>query len=239
MSISPGYVAFKLAFQISPIILTRGIATNFGVGGLLPIVALTEGANFAIGLLTGGPNIELDDFFAHYTPMPGTTLQANDVAMYPFANQAIAANAIIAKPLNVSLMMNISVRKPLGYAIKLATMTALQKTLAQHNGMGGTYSIVTPSYIFVDCIMTAMRDISSGESKQSQYMWQLDFIQPLVSLQAANGALNTAMQKITAGLPPSSGAQSFPAAGLGTANLAPLTAVYPPATSAGGFGTPQ
>jgi hypothetical protein len=200
MSISPGYVAFKLAQELSPIILTRGIAT--AVGGYLPIIALTEGLNFAAGLLTGGDALNLDNFFAHYTPLPGGSLIKNQVATYPFANQSIAANAIISQGLNISLMMNCPARGTLGYAVKLATMTALKATLDQHNNSGGTYSVVTPSFIYTDCILTDFRDVSGGESKQYQYQWQLDFFQPLVSLQAAQTALNNLMQRLTNGTPP-------------------------------------
>jgi hypothetical protein len=200
MSISPGYIAFKMATQLSPIILTGGIAT--ALGGALPIIALTEsGLSLLAGALSGSSSIELDNFFAHYTPLPGASLINNQVATYPFANQAIAANAIIAQPLNISLKMICPVRNLLGYPLKFATMSALQKSLSQHNSMGGTYSIVTPSYIYTYCIMTGMRDISGGDSKQLQYEWQLDFMQPLVSLQAAQQALSGLMQTITNGTP--------------------------------------
>jgi hypothetical protein len=199
MSISPGYVAYRLSFEVSPIILTRGIAT--ALGGYLPIIALTEALNFVDTLLTGA-DISLDNFFAHYVPLPGAALVNNQVATYPMANQTIAANAIIAQPLNISLQMICPVRESLGYPLKLATMTALQSTLAQHNNSGGTYSIMTPSYIYTDCIMTGMRDISGGDTSQSQYLWQLDFLQPLVSIQAANSALNALMQRLTNGTPP-------------------------------------
>lgn len=196
MSVSAGYVAFKIANQLSPIILTGGIAAAIGA---IPIIAITEGATFVTELLSGDENIELDDFFAHYYPLPGATLIQNQIAQYPFANQSVAANAIIAQPLNISLMMVCPARNTFGYPLKLATMIALQGALAQHNGSGGTYSIVTPSYIYTNCIMTSMRDVSGGDSKQSQYQWQLDFQQPLVTLAAAQTALNGLMQKLTDG----------------------------------------
>lgn len=210
MSISPGYVAYSLANSISPIILTRGIATK--LGGYLPIVAITEVANLVDTLISGN-DIGLDNFFAQYVPLPGGMLINNQVATYPFANQNVAANAIIAQPLSISLLMKCPVRESAGYPIKLAIMTALQKTLSQHNNSGGTYSVVTPSFIYTDCIMTAMRDVSGGESKQVQYEWQIDLLQPLISLQAAQTALNNLMQRLTNGTPPG-GPSSAPATGL-------------------------
>lgn len=199
MSISAGYIAFKLANQITPIILTRGIAT--ALGGALPIMAITEGLNLITGLLSGTENKELDEFFCNYQPVPGSTLINNQVATYPFANQAIAANAIIAQPNTISMLMLCPAKNLFGFAAKLATMLALQTTLSQHNGSGGTYSVITPAYIYTDCILTGMRDVSSGQSKQVQYAYQLDFFQPLVSLQAAQSALNGLMQKLTDGTP--------------------------------------
>jgi hypothetical protein len=198
MSINPGMIAFKMAYQLSPIILTGGIATS--LGGALPIIALTEGAiTLLAGLLTGSENLELDNFFAHYLPNPGSTLIQNEIAHYPFANQSVAANAIIAQPLNVSMTMLCPVRNLFGYFTKTATMSALQKSLAQHNSLGGTYSIATPAYLYTNCIMLSMRDVSGGDSKQAQFAWQLDFEQPLITLQAAQSALNGLMQKIAGG----------------------------------------
>jgi hypothetical protein len=199
---APGFaafVAFKLAFQISPIILTGGgIAKNWG--GAVPIVALTEGANFLATLLAGTANIELDNFFANFQVLPGATMINNQVGMYPFANQSVAANAIIQQPLNVSLAMICPANvQTLGYPFKLITMMSLQASLQQHNLAGGTYTIITPSYIYTNCLMTGMRDISGGDSKQVQFIWQLDFIQPLVTVQSAQTALNGLMQKLTDG----------------------------------------
>ena len=69
-----GYTAFKLAMTVSPIILTRGIAQ--GVGGALPIVAITEGANFIDNILTANTPPSFDQFFAHYKLMPGASAMA-------------------------------------------------------------------------------------------------------------------------------------------------------------------
>jgi hypothetical protein len=218
MSITPGYIAFKLATEISPIILTRGIAANFGLGQLLPIVALTEGVNFLQNLiLSGSPTgaVDLDKFFAHFYVLPGTQLQSQQVAMVPMANQAVAANATIQQPLPISMMMICPAREDGGYAAKFATMTALQRTLSQHNGAGGTYTVVTPSYIFTDCLMLSMRDVTGGEAgRQRQQMWQLDFVQPLVSISAIDSAVNSQMSKLQKFLPLDGGSSAIPASGL-------------------------
>lgn len=214
MSISPGYVAYSLANTISPIILTRGIATK--LGGYLPIIAITEAANFIDTLLSGN-DVNLDNFFAHYVPIPGGKLISNQIATYPFANQSVAANSIIAQPLPISLLMKCPVREDAGYPLKLAIMTALKATLDQHNLSGGTYSVVTGTRIWTDCIMADMTDVSGNESKQYQYEWQIDFVQPLVSLQAAQTALNNLMQRLTNGTPPGAPA-STPGTGLPVGN---------------------
>ena len=132
MSFSAGMAAYKMAFQLSPIILTGGVA-NLIPGGMLPIISLTEGLNFTTGLLSGGSeSLELDNFFANFEPLPGASLIKNQLGEYPFANQTVAANAIIADPLTVSLLMYCPARGVAGYGAKLATMMALKATLSQH-----------------------------------------------------------------------------------------------------------
>ena len=66
---------YRLGFEGSPVILTRGIAQLIP-GGMLPIIALTESINFTLGLVDGNiPSI--DQLFAHWSPLPGSTLQKN------------------------------------------------------------------------------------------------------------------------------------------------------------------
>lgn len=193
-----GTVAFKLAFQLSPIVLTGGIAQAIP-GGMLPIIAITEPLNAISGILGGTADVNMDDFFAHYKPLPGGTLIDNHVGEYPFANQAVAANAIISNPLVISMMMTCPVRNPFGYPIKLITITALQAVLAQHNSLGGTYIIVTPSYFYTNCVMLRMVDASHSGSQQAQNAFQLDFRRPLLTVEDAEGAENSLMSKLTGG----------------------------------------
>lgn len=193
---SAGQLLGQLVYQASPIVLTRGIAT--AMGGALPIVALTEGANFIAGALTGSNPVSLDTLFANFVALSGGTLAQNEVGMYPFANQAVAVNAIIAQPLSISLLMRVPATSRYGFASKLALMTALQKILNQHSLSGGTYSVITPAYIYTDCLLTNMSD-AGEEQTQQQHSYRLDFIQPLVSLQAAQNAQNGLMQQLTAG----------------------------------------
>lgn len=199
--IGPGYAAWKLSFQLSPIILTNGIA-SFMPGGMLPIIAITEAVNFTAGLLSGPQNINLDNFFANFAPLPGGTLQDNSIGGYPFANQSVAANAIIVNPLKISMLMYCPARNPLGYAAKLATMMALKAALDNHKLSGGTYIVATGSNFYPNCIMTNMSDASGGESKQTQNAWRLDFEQPLLTadqLQQAQGQQNALMSEISSG----------------------------------------
>ena len=214
-----GLVAWKLAFQLSPIILTGGAATNSSPLGMLPIIVITESINIVGDIIGGTQNVlNLDNFFANYEPLPGSSLISNQVGMYPFANQAVAANAIITQPLNISMLMKCPANNPLGYGTKLATMEALQATLSAHNTSGGTYSILTPAHIYTNCIMVGMRDVTGGESAQTQWAWQMDFVKPLVSLQDAQTALSDLMGKISSGGAVLSGA-------LGSAASSPASSV--------------
>lgn len=198
MAINPGLAAYKLSFQLAPIIMTGGIAAAVP-GGMLPLLSISEALNFTFGLLSGGDNVSLDNFFANFTPVPGATLIDNQIGNYPFANQATAANAIIAQPLQVSLIMVCPARDEGGYAAKLATMMAMQATFAQHNSSGGTYTVATPSFFYTDCIMVNMRDVTPGTTKQVQAAWQISFVKPLLTLAQAAQAQNALMTKISAG----------------------------------------
>jgi hypothetical protein len=78
-------------------------------------------------------------------------------------------------------------------------LTALQAALSAHNASGGLYTILTPSFIYTNCIMTALTDISGAGSNQVQYQWLFDFEQPLVTLQAAQQAYSSMLNKIASG----------------------------------------
>jgi hypothetical protein len=182
---------YDLAFQISPVILQGGIA---GVqGNLLPITFLTDPE----------PPTNLDEAFAHYLPLPGSTLISQAVATYPFANQSVAANATIQQPLTISLMMIAPVNQRGGYLTKLSAFSNMQKQLALHNSRGGTYIVATPAYIYNYMLLTAMTDVtpevSAEDGKQCQLQWQLDFIQPILTQEGAQNALNGLMRTITNG----------------------------------------
>lgn len=232
---SAGRTAYQLTFEISPIMLTNGLAT-FMPGGMLPIISLTQSVDFIAGVLGGGGPASLDDYFAHFNPLPGTSLiKPQKFATFPLANQATAANAGIAQPVNISMMMIVPATGPGGYATKLATMTLLKAMLDLHNSQGGTYIVATPSYFYTDCVLLDVRDVSSAESKQPQYRWQWDFFQPLISISDVQTVENAAMSKITAGLP-TDGSQF----GLGQAVNAPPTlagvSVVPAASGTGAAG---
>ena len=195
---SIGRTVFQLGFEISPIVLTDGVAADFG--GYLPIVALTEAANFVTGLLSGSiNNLGPDNFFCHFKPMPGTTLMENEYGQYPFANQSIAANAVIVQPLRVSLLMTAAISHSGGNTARFATFLALKTVLDKHTNLGGTYAVVTPTYLYRNCVLRTLRDVSGGETRQPQVTWQWDFEQPLISLSQAEQAQNDLMSKLTNG----------------------------------------
>jgi hypothetical protein len=195
MSDTIGRTIYQLGFQISPIILTNGIADY--AGGYLPIIALTEGPNAAVTLLAGGNPLNLDNFFAHFAPVSGSTILNYSIGQYPFANQSVAANAIIAEPLNISMRMNIPVNKRGGHTAKLATMLLLQTLLQKHAEFGGTYTIVTPAAFYTNCILTKLYDVSSSADPIPQNAWQFDFMKPLITLSQAEGAQSTLMRSVT------------------------------------------
>jgi hypothetical protein len=230
MSLTPALALFKLAYQLSPIILTGG-AAELIPGKMLPIIAITEALNFPLGLLSGGLDLDLNNFFANYEPLPGSNLISYEVGHYPFANQAVAANAVIAQPLKISLRMNISIRQRGGYPSKLVTMTALKSVLDGHITSGGTFTVATPTWLYTNCLLTNLSDVSDRSSKQVQNTYQWDFEQPLLTLQQVQQTLNNLMSKIDA-LVPTDGSLSGNAPNIAAGTTpGPTAALVPSSTS--------
>ena len=194
---SIGTSIFALAFELSPIMLVNGNAQQFE-GGMIPIISYTEADNFVIGLLSGHNPFQLSQFFAHFSPLPGSTLLDLEIGSYPFANQAVAANATISKPLTLSYLMRCPARGFGGFLSKLDTMINLQNVLTQHAALGGTYTCLTPAGYYPNGILTSLRDVSDSEDKQAQNAYQWDFIFPLLTLQQAQAAQNSLMSKLSA-----------------------------------------
>lgn len=189
---------YDLAFQVSPIILNGGIVSSVP-GGMLPVIGLVgQLETFALSIgATGGASA--DNFYAKYVPLPGATVINNAVGTYPFANQVVAANAVIQQPKNVSLMMIAPVKGTGSYLAKLGIFTALQTSFESHIAAGGTFHIATPAFIFTNCLMTGMTDVTDGSSKQQQIQWKLDFVQPLITQVAAASAFGAQMSKLASG----------------------------------------
>ncbi|WP_070105611.1 hypothetical protein [Burkholderia plantarii] len=217
LDISAGFrSAYDIAFQVSPIILNGGIVAN-SLGGMMPIIGLVgQLASLAQGVLSSG-SLNLDDFFARYVVLPGGTLINNVVGTYPFANQQVAGNAIIMQPKNISLLMIAPVKDTGGYLTKLALFSSLQSSLEQHCAAGGTFHIATPARIYTNTILTSMTDVTSGDGKQQQVQFQLDFVQPLITQQAAASASNALMSKLSGGQQVTSSSWSGAAAAAGSA----------------------
>lgn len=194
--------AFKLAFEISPILLVDGIASGIP-GGIMPIAVLTEGVGIADGLLHGdigtGPT-------AHFTPMAGTTLVQQDIGSLNFYNMLTAANAVIGKPNRIVMqMLRPASTQDGGYAAKGLAFTGLKLALDKHNQSGGSYVVMTPAFIYTGCLMRSMTDVSgfTEKNKQVQDLWQLDFEQPLLTISQLDAALGDMMSKFESGMPPS------------------------------------
>lgn len=191
---TPGSAQFRMTYEISPIMMTGGIAGNVP-GATVPLIAFTEGGGFG-NILGAGSGSNLDSFFAYFYPIAGSRLANNAVGTYPFANQSVAANAIITSPLSISMIMICPAKLAGDYSRRNAIITALKQTLDSHVLAGGLFSVATPAFLYTDCILTNFMDASAGETKQAQYRFQLDFIQPLVSKQQAQQSYNNMMAKI-------------------------------------------
>jgi hypothetical protein len=182
---------FTAAYEIAPIWLVGGLADY--VGGYVPITLLTEIIDF--------PGLSSKQFFAHYKPLPGSTLAKWQVAEYPFANFATAANAVVQQPLEVSMLMVCPAQTGGGYVFKQAILTALQFAIQKHITTGGTFTVITPAFTYTNCLLTGIRDVTPASDKQVQYMFQWDFVQPLITTSQSQSVLGTLMDKVSNGLP--------------------------------------
>jgi len=193
-----------LLYQVSPIILTGGLASNIS-GGMLPLLALTNPNAFTSNLLNGNENFALEDAFGIFQPAVGGSLVEQIIAQYPFANLSVAANAIIRNPINVSMIMLTPMKQIGSWSVKQLTMSALKATLDSHNNAGGTYTVCTPAFIYTDMLMVGVTDVSMAQSPIPQNAWRWDFTKPLVTLADAAGAMNNLMNQINSGIQPSAG----------------------------------
>jgi hypothetical protein len=185
-----------MSYEFSPITLIGGIAQNMN-GGSLPILYLLQPGAFPDGPLTASPTLQNNELFAHFRPLPGGKLIENETADYPLANQVVASNAIIVQPLKFSLLMDCPAQGDGGYYNKLPTITSLQNTLAKHTLSGGAYNVATPSFIYTNCLLLDLVDVSTGDTKQVQTAWQWNFYQPLLTLAQADQAQNNLMSKLS------------------------------------------
>lgn len=210
---------YKLGFEISPVILTDGLASSI-YGGMLPIVALTQTAGFISSLLSGSAvTTDLDRYFAHWRPMSGSTLLDYDIGQYPFANQTVAANAMIAMPLRLSMLMQAPINADNTAIVKLTTLSALQAALQAHAHLGGTYTIATPAAFYSNCVLRTIRDVTPTDMKNPQSAWQWEFEQPLITESGAESAVNSMLSKIDSGSKMASSAWTNASAALGNTAL--------------------
>ena len=143
---------------------------------------------------------DLDDAFGAFNVLPGGQLINQQIGQYPFANQSVAANAVIREPLTLSVIMDAPMRDPAlsggggnAWQQKLTTFTALKATLDAHNNKGGLYIVATPAYIYENLIMLNLTDNSRGNNSLPQNAWRFDFEKPLVSMSDITSALNQQM----------------------------------------------
>lgn len=193
---------FQISYEISPIILVAGIAQGMP-GNMLPIICILQSADFSDGILTGPTtDISYNNTFATFKVMSGGTLVSNQIGKYPFANQTVAANAIISQPLNISVEMHCPPRMTGDQIARNAVISNLKESLDNHNASGGYYALATPAYLYQNLILTSLRDITGGDTKNSQVAFQWDFEAPLITQDDTEGSTSALMSTLENFLPP-------------------------------------
>lgn len=194
------FSSYQIAYQKSPIVFVGGLASNMP-GGVLPVTSVTQSQDFDAGVTEGSSAVRPEDYLFDFYVASGGQLGVWDIGRYPFANQQIAANAVITQPNNLSMMMTAPVKTRGGIDQKLGVFQALAAAVKRHIQMGGLFTVATPSYLYQNMILLALQDTSGGDPQRVQQVWRWDFTQPLLTLQAARDAQNALMQKVTGGAP--------------------------------------
>ena len=191
---------FRRTYEIAPIILVGGLAQNLP-NGMMTILSLTEGSE----IYYSNPN----QYFAHFKPMSGSTLEDWGIAEYPFASMSMAANAVVQNPLSISLQMICPAQNSGGYPLKNSIVSQIKAALDVHILNGGTFTVATPAYTYINCLLKSLRDVSGSESKQVQLSYQWDFVQPLITEAAATSTYNNLYTKLANGLPVTAPVQNY------------------------------
>jgi hypothetical protein len=196
----PPNTQVQLAYQNCPILLSGGSAAQVP-GAVISLLNLIYGGQAPGTPLSLPLDIgDLDNAFAAFNVLPGGQLILQQIGQYPFANQSVAANAVVREPLNLSVIMDTPMRGKNPWTQKQITFTALKAALEQHNNKGGLYIVATPAYIYENLIMTSLTDSSRANNTLPQNAWRFDFEKPLVALTELQGALSQLTAKITNGL---------------------------------------
>jgi hypothetical protein len=86
----------------------------------------------------------------------------------------------------------------------------LKYAFDKHNALGGTYTILTPAYTYINCVMRGMHDASSQVTKQVQNTYQLDFEKPLLTESDLTSVLNGVASTINNFIGPVPGISGIP-----------------------------
>jgi|SRR5580700_1011465 hypothetical protein len=218
-------------YQGAPIMLAggTGIAPGSSPANDIPITTYTE---------QNGPS------GIAYRPMPGASLLKNQPSTYPFANQAVAANAIIQQPVNLSMEMTCPVPPGGSWQAKTSMFNSLVQTLKQHINLGGLFNVATPAFTYTNGMLLDFRDVGQGESRNPQYKFQLDFYFPLITLDQAQQVLNTLLNNLSNQSAPNAAvptvANALAATNVGAPQFTQaLTSQLGPALLTAGLGTAQ
>ena len=198
---------FQHQYSVTPIYLVSGIAGQGELSLDTILNPLASGAGYK-GASSQGIYSYIN--FGVFSVLPGGMLIENEIAHYPLANQAVAANAVITNPLRISLDMVAPAYDEIPFSLKQTIFTALKSVLDQHTALGGYYTVYTPAYIYNNCLLESLVDGSDYEpGGQPQVRWIWNFEQPLLTVQQGQAAQSQAAARITnanynAGNPPGS-----------------------------------
>ena len=123
----------------------------------------------------------------------------NDISIYPFINKVDTANGYVSKALDINVSMISPINENNTFAMNALKMNILVPALKAYAGRGGLFSLVTPFYIYRNCMLRGLVHDSHNDGIQG-VNYTLELTQPLLAIDTLNSiSLSTEVQRLNSG----------------------------------------
>lgn len=154
------------------------------------------------GAVRGNVNLpDLDNTWCHWQNSTKNTLINNSISQYPYANQTVAANALVTQSPSISMQMVCPPRGSGAMLAKILTIQSLISLLNKHCQLGGYFNIITPGQFYTKMLLTSVTDSSPDATSQPASQYTFQFTRPLTQKNEAAQKMSTLMTKASDGMP--------------------------------------